>query len=63
MHIELGLQVLFESLCCIFWIMTPCSLVGGNQRSGGTYRLYFHGRSLFETLFDMMNRPNETKEK
>jgi hypothetical protein len=27
----------------VFWIVTPCSLVGAYQRFGGTYRLHLQG--------------------
>jgi hypothetical protein len=28
----------------VFWVVTPCCLVGGYQRFRGTYRLHFQGR-------------------
>lgn len=56
------LRTLFGTLCRVFLIMTPCNVVGGNQRSWGNHHLCFHGSSV-ETLFGMVNRPNITKEK
>jgi hypothetical protein len=26
----------------VFWVVTPCDLIGGYQRFGGTYRLHLH---------------------
>jgi hypothetical protein len=26
----------------VFWVVTPCGLVNGYQRFGGTYRLHLH---------------------
>jgi hypothetical protein len=30
----------------VFWVMTPCSPVGGYQRFDGTYVVHFQGRSV-----------------
>jgi hypothetical protein len=31
-----------KMLMVVFWIVMPCGLVGGYQRSGGTYHLQLH---------------------
>jgi hypothetical protein len=32
----------------VFWVMTPCSLVGGCQRFGGTHCLHLQARSTLK---------------
>jgi hypothetical protein len=32
-----------KMLIVVFWVVTPCSLVGGYQRLGGTYSFHFQG--------------------
>jgi hypothetical protein len=34
----------------VFWVATPCGLVGGYQRFGGTYCLYLQGWWRLETV-------------
>jgi hypothetical protein len=35
----------------VFWVVTPCNLVGGYQRFGGTYRAHLQGICTFSNLW------------
>jgi hypothetical protein len=45
---EVFTAVVMKSI--IFWVVTPCSLLRCNRRSGGTYRLHLQGRRKFQQV-------------
>jgi hypothetical protein len=38
----------------VFWVVTPCGLVGGHQRFGGTYRLHLQAQN-FTFVHDLLH--------
>jgi hypothetical protein len=64
LHMETLLYVRFEVLMAVkmsmlvFWIVTPCELVGRDQRFGGTYYLHLQG---WRVLGKMPHRRKDTR--
>jgi hypothetical protein len=52
-HLVLCKRELIEAVLSIvvFWVVTPCGLIGGYQRFGGTCHFHFQRRSHFTSIF------------
>jgi hypothetical protein len=42
-YLRFNVLTVMKMAIMVFWVVTPCSFVGGYQRFRGTYRLHLQG--------------------